>query len=249
MELKLIHEIGAIIEYLKRAAMKNFLVKNEDYVLDNLKRLLTYLEKNNLSNTTQQEVKKTIEELDKKYNENQNLDTIDSYTLERKTEVWRDRILNELENRPIIEIFTDSTLNYKKLISGPQTFFDKKIWERLSNISSNGLSDATLCLLVQAWTPAVMISLRVAEDIIRKYYKFKTKKSPEKMNIGSIIKSLEKIPDVKKNLLGYLNYIKELRNSAEHPDKIFNQNEAERAFHEVINFIHFICEEMSKKRK
>lgn len=99
-----------------------------------------------------------------------------------------------------------------------------------------------------SWTPTVMISLRAAEDSIRRFYKFKVGKSTQRMGWKNIIDELEKINNINKSIIGYIDYIREVRNQAEHPDQVFDQMEAERVFHQVINVIHVINQEMSLKR-
>jgi hypothetical protein len=46
-----------------------------------------------------------------------------------------------------------------------------------------------------------------------------------------------------------LHYIREIRNTAEHPDKIFDQMKTERFFHQVINMIIVIAQELKLLKK
>jgi hypothetical protein len=91
-----------------------------------------------------------------------------------------------------------------------------------------------------------MISLRAAEDSIRKFYKFKTGNDSQNKGWGNILEELKKDKGIDKLFLGYLDYIRDIRNTAEHPDEIFGQMEAERVFHQVVNIITVIYEEMDK---
>lgn len=162
--------------------------------------------------------------------------------------LWRDRIKNELAERKVVEVFTDGTLNFKKLLLGGKSFFPEDIWDTLSDISKSDLNDACNCLLTRSWTPAVMISLRASEDSIRKFYVFKTESDPQRKGWKNILDELSKIQDINKTLLGYLDYIREIRNTAEHPDEIFDQMEAERVFHQVVNMIIVINQELSPRK-
>ena len=156
---------------------------------------------------------------------------------EEKVIYWSHRIQGELNERIVIEAFTEGTLNFKKLLSGGGNFFPDDVWNSLSEISMSDLNDACLCLLTQSWTPAVMISLRASEDSIRNLYKNKTGKDVKKKGWNTIINELKEMKEINPSLLNYLDYIREIRNTAEHPDKIFDQLEAERLFHQVVDMI------------
>lgn len=139
-------------------------------------------------------------------------------------------------------------MNSEKLVKGSKEFFPGEIWNNLSSICKSDLNDACNCLLTKSWTPAVMISLRAAEDSIRRFYKFKVRKNTKRMGWKGILDELEKMNNLNKSIIGYIHYIREIRNQAEHPDQIFDQMEAERVFHQVVNVIHVINQEMSLKR-
>lgn len=147
----------------------------------------------------------------------------------------------------MIEVFTEGTLNSKKLLGGGGSFFPKDVWNMLSIIQKSDINDACNCLLTKSWTPSVMISLRAAEDSIRKFYEFKTGNDSKRKGWKNIIDELSNIASINKSLLGYLDYIREIRNTAEHPDEIFDQMEAERVFHQVVNLISVINQEFPKK--
>jgi ribosomal protein S17E len=87
-----------------------------------------------------------------------------------------------------------------------------------------------------------MISLRAAESIVRKYYKKITGNDPINKNWGDILKELEESKKVKSSILGYLKYLKEKRNEAQHPDKRFTQEESEQLLIKIKDLL----EELSK---
>ena len=136
-------------------------------------------------------------------------------------------------------------------MNGANEFFPSKICKKLLKISKNDLDEAAKCILCQIPTASSMIALRATEDVLRGYYKFKTKKKPERNGWKDIIDELLKkdsngklVHDVNKSLMQHLDYIREnKRNVAEHPDKIFSQREAEGIFLLVIHTITEIHEE------
>jgi len=226
----------------------NVSVKGESLILDNLGWILDYLKECNLSPITQREIGSIIKRFDESYEEKEPLNNEDAEMITEKVKLWEDRIENELIERIIIEVFTEGTLNSKKLLLGGKSFFPGDVWKTLSDISKSDLNDACNCLLTKSWTPAVMISLRASEDSIRKFYVFKTENDPQRKGWKNILDELSKIQDINKTLLGYLDYIRQIRNTAEHPDEIFDQMEAERVFHQVVNMIIVINQELSPRK-
>jgi len=244
MNLNQLYILGGNLEYVRRCQIIKPYVKGDNWLLNVLNAINDALEELNLSLVTQTEIKKLVDRLDKDYDEKQKLKIDDELSIAESVKLWDDRIENELVDRVTIEVFMEGTLNYKKIIQGGKSFFPEKIWNDLSKISKSDLNDACKCLLTRSWTPAVMISLRASEDCIRHLFKFKTSNDPSKLGWKNILDNLEKIHNMDKTLIGYLHYIREMRNTAEHPDKIFNQMDAERVFHQVVNMIIVIHEEL-----
>ena len=248
MDLQTAYFIGAKLQYIKRTPSLNAFVKGDGFIIDNLMVILDYLKDCNLSPITQHEIGDIIERFDESYKEKEPLKREDVGMITEKVKLWDDRIKNELIERIMIEVFTEGTLNSKKLLSGGKSFFPEDVWNTLSNISKSDLNDACNCLLTKSWTPAVMISLRASEDSIRKFYNFKTGNDAQRKGWKNLLDELSNIKDINKTLLGYLNYIREIRNTAEHPDEVFDQMEAERVFHQVVNMIIVINQELSPKK-
>lgn len=248
MDLFDAYMLGWKLQYLKRAPFMDAYVKGEHYIIDNLKQLLNNLEEYNISSLTQYEIRELIKKYEEKYDEKEQLDDEDKNELVERLKLWHDRITNELLEREMIEVFTEGTLNFKKLLYGGKTFFSDEVWDLLSDVSKSDLNDACNCLLTRSWTPAVMISLRASEDSIRKLYEFKTGNAHRRKGWKNILDELGNIEGINQTLIGYLNYIREIRNTAEHPDEVFDQMEAERLFHQVVNMITVIYQELTPKR-
>lgn len=248
MNLQQAYIMGERLQYIERTPALNAYVKGEHFMLDNLIVMLYDLKEFNLSPITQNEIEGMIKKFEDAYEEEKTLTPEDAKKITENVKLWRDRIKNELAERKVVEVFTDGTLNFKKLLLGGKSFFPEDIWDTLSDISKSDLNDACNCLLTRSWTPAVMISLRASEDSIRKFYVFKTESDPQRKGWKNILDELSKIQDINKTLLGYLDYIREIRNTAEHPDEIFDQMEAERVFHQVVNMIIVINQELSPRK-
>lgn len=248
MNLDHAYRIGWELQYIQNAPRLGMEAKGPNSILEKLDWFNFMLGLLDVSDKTQKEINSIVKYYEEKYGENVELDDADIKTLIDKTKIWDDRLRNELSTRKTIEIFKNGALNSEKLVKGAKEFFPEEIWSNLSSICKSDLNDACNCLLTKSWTPTVMISLRAAEDSIRRFYKFKVGKSTHKMGWKSIIDELGKMHNINKSIIGYIDYIREIRNQAEHPDQIFDQMEAERVFHQVINVIHVINQEMSLKR-
>ena len=154
--------------------------------------------------------------------------------------IWQDRVDRELGSIQVIKLFSESSLNPEKLASGAKSFLDKKIWEQMNNIEKEDLNDGCRCLTLQAWTPASMITMRVVESVLREYYKKITGNDSEGKMWNSILDELRSKKSTERSLIGYLDYLREIRNKLQHPDARLNQFEAEAIFHQALHIINIL---------
>lgn len=115
---------------------------------------------------------------------------------------------------------------------------------KISIVAKNDLENAVRCIYHGIPTAAAMVALRASEDAVRKFYEFRTHANPGSDDWKKILNKLLEQEDVRKTLIGHLDYVREKRNEAEHPDKIFDQAEAENTFLTVTNLITEIYREI-----
>jgi len=248
MELQDLFFLGWKLQYLKRAGLYNSYVKNENYIYDNLEAIENTFKKIDIDRDILNRIlrmKKTLDryEIDERITDN------DGNDLNEMVEVLFAQLNKELKELTIFESVKDCVLDKQclvKLMNKEKTsFFDEEVWDELSDIAKSDYSDAAKCLLMGASTPATMITLRAAEDVVRRYYENKTGNDFSEKVWGSIINELKNLPDINKDLIEHLDYIRKTRrNLAQHPDKIYNQREAERIFMEIISSTHDIYADM-----
>ena len=169
-------------------------------------------------------------------------------SLKRNVEIWTSLIESHLKKRRILEPSKPGSLGQEQLYEvskGNTSIFFGNVWWRMSEIERNDFIEAARCLLMQSWTAAAMIALRGLEGILRKYYEFKTEKEHGNRGMYALIEELQKTEGIKHTLMGYLNYLRGIRNTAEHPDRVFNQTEAETVFIQVTGAAREIYQEMS----
>lgn len=158
---------------------------------------------------------------------------------------WKDEISNSLETDfyapPQIDTaFTDKS----KLTSGIESFLKDDSLKIISENAKQDLNEAIKCILYSLPTPAAMITFRASEEVLRSYYEKKTPNSAEGKRWYEIIQELSKKEGANKPFVDYLNYIRDKRNEAEHPGKIFTQSESEHAFMQVIHLIEVISKDI-----
>lgn len=218
-------------------------VKGHNFILDVLERQLPVLEQ--LSNTytslgkLYSSVKDTIVYFDRKYPEKAvflgpqvNIDRKDANRLLKDSEQWINAIINEYSN-PRTVLIRQENIN---------EIFTEKLLSDLDELTRNDLKDSFRCIFHLLPTPAAMICFRATENIIRKYYTKVTGESTNGKSWRTILDELEQDQRTNRPLIGYLDYLRDKRNEAEHPDKRFTQEESERVLLQVKGLL----EELNK---
>ncbi len=176
-----------------------------------------------------------IDEFEEFYTNENNPIQITNYhaqELLKLVERIRGVFLKELEGRQFLEISPSGLLNYSLLLQkGLSTLFTSEgIEEKLSDIIRNDLNEAVRALAYDIPTASAMISLRAVEGAIRELYK--ALKGQEcrlawKDALSEVENELKNRCLESKSLEGYLDHFRNVRNEAEHPDRVFTRKEAE----------------------
>ena len=151
-----------------------------------------------------------------------------------KLKEYRVLFKNELSKKPIVIFKPEGRLDYEKLVEKgiDHLLPDVSILYKLNEIVRHDLEEALYCLCFERPTASAMVALRAVEAALRQLYAaLKPEAKIERIEWKTILDDLKDLLEqhnVKAmTLLGYLNYLRDIRNKAEHPDKIFNQLEAE----------------------
>jgi len=182
----------------------------------------------------EEQSKKDIEKLNKRLKQIQKVVT---ENLIKRIPIWEDRIINELIKIKVVKLSTDTNLNPEKLSLGAETFFDMNIWDKMSNLEKDDLDDGCRCISLQAWTPAGMITMRVIESVLRNYYQNQTSNDPTGKMWGIMLDHLKSISSANQKLVGYFDYLKDIRNALQHPEARLSQFESEDVFHHAIHIL------------
>lgn len=166
------------------------------------------------------------------------LDVAHQLRLKRLMERIEAVVIQELDRRNVAELTPlEGILDYKKLLSEGAKGLLVGGARETPSIVTRDLSEAIRCLSCGAPTASVMMGLRAVEGMVRELHRIITGKKSTK----AWAKLLEEVEEELKNkgeqpllLLGYLDYIRDIRNKADHPDKVFTLREAEQIFMHVI---------------
>lgn len=156
-------------------------------------------------------------------------------------EDWRKllHVNQKTSERKLVKTGLDPEELVKLVNKNPCTFFPENIWKKMTDIEKSDFSDASKCLLSGIATPTVMVTLRAAEAVIKNYYESATGKKARKMKLEEVIDNLVPIAakSGEKKIGGYLHYIRDKRNEAQHPNKVFSFEEAVQTFFQVIGMV------------
>jgi len=235
--MQLTLDLSYVFESCRRAGVvipyQQVRVKGENFVLPILQRAhqIVLQLTGNIATLTPvgQAIGQWTAYLDKKYSERQiffgppfNLDVADALKLHDESQGWILEVLKAYSESGTVTITEE----------GIGKLLTHEFMGKLDPLTRNDLSDGVNCILHLIPTPGAMILLRVAENTVRRYSEKLTGKVTDS-TWGDILTELEKNPRVKKSIVGYLHYLKDIRNEAQHPDKRFTQEEAERVLIQV----------------
>lgn len=146
------------------------------------------------------------------------------------------------------EIFatTPKRLDVQKLLHDPGSLLSGKTFSRLSLLTQYDLREAARCVAFELPTAAAFHTLRATENVLRDFYKIhiRTKRIKDLM-WGPIVQDMQKKHPTKKKkipnadvLLNQLDYIrKQFRNPTQHPEKIYDMDEAQELWNVCVDVI------------
>jgi hypothetical protein len=250
-----LYSISSKIEFLKRAGVGAMVVYENGYVRKGERGYILAvmqwtqrdLEEHGLAKGTIPELKTLIQQFKAKYSrKNLKLDELDQAKLSTLASMIDENVLSDLEKRRLVEVASGGLLNYPQLLSeGIRLLFSNpETTEKLDKIVRHDLRESVRCISFNICTASVMCSLRAVEGALRSLHKTLTSQKTE-LPWGPLsdgIKNLLQEKDIRSpELLGYLNGIRNIRNSADHPGKVFNRGEAEHALVTSANAIEEVC--------
>jgi hypothetical protein len=247
-----IFQISSNLEYLRLSRVDSDVVFSDGsemksgatFILGTMNSLIQNLELYRLAVSEIERFRYLIDEFKNKYTKQyapRKIDAPDKAKLDECIQRISALVCDEIRRKTFFEISFSGGLNYPELISKGivALFNDEKILKKAPKIVKYDLDEALRCLAYNIPTASAMISLRAVEGALRNYYiklcgdnrtiKENWKDVLEKVNILLTEQQLEN-----KELVGYLDYIRTVRNKTEHPETTFTKKEAERTLIQCI---------------
>lgn len=170
-----------------------------------------------------------------------NIEEPDARRLVTLVERLEAAVKQEIVRRNFSEIIlAEGALDYNGLLTeGLVRFLGGAAWQ-LPALVKKDLDEAIRCLSYGAPTASVMIGLRAVEGMLRQVHSKLTgddSKRTWKPLLDGIQEELKEKGVADSPLFGYLDYVRGVRNQADHPDRTFSQPDAEQLFMHAIHII------------
>ena len=263
LEAKSIYWISSHIETLRLSEVGDQVVwkdgseikEGSGYILAVLEWLKMYIVRHGLCKTEVKELNDLIDAFRSKYcaeNASRELDYNDSRELSRCIQRIDAVLQSEFEGRSFFEISFSGLLNYSELLNKgiSMLFSDEGVLERMAELVKYDLREAVRGLAHDVPTASAMISLRAVEGALREYYRVLSEVEGDirmgwKEVLDKVNELIEERGNRSKELIGYLDYIRAVRNKADHPDEIFKKKEAELILIQCARAIEEIYKELA----
>lgn len=127
----------------------------------------------------------------------------------------------------------------KKLMRGIKGFLNQQGFSFLKAIEVSDLNEACSCILIGSATAGEHIALRAAENLLRRWYEYKTGKKLRYETWGTVLNNLVKeYPENKRpKEISLLGYLKQRRDEVAHPQRVSSLLEAETTLMNVCILI------------
>lgn len=231
--------IGLKIRFLQDVK-KGHRVRGRGYVLWNIEQFLNALDEFSLPVTRR--FSRDLEKVAKSVNSSglANLNETYAKRITEGAKKIRDVLSAELEGR-VVFVLTDKRLPVERLFDDVSSLFPDRIFDALPEVARSDFNEAGKCIAFERPTAAAFHLLRGTEDILRHFYKCYVKRQRiNNLMWGPIINHLRnRKTKPPMGLLNHLDNIREnFRNPTQHPEKIYDMDEAEDLFGlcvEVVN--------------
>jgi hypothetical protein len=144
-------------------------------------------------------------------------------------------------------IVTDKRLDINKLLSDVSALFAPKVYGSLSDIAKYDFKESGRCVAFQLPTAAAFHLLRGTEEVLRAFYLFTVKRNRiSQLLWGPIIAELRKrrTPPPAPLLDNLDNIRRSFRNPTQHPEKVYDIQEAQDLFALCIDVVNRMAQLM-----
>lgn len=128
-----------------------------------------------------------------------------------------------------ILVASEKRYNIDNLLNFPENMFMPEVFLKLPILAQYDLGEGFICLAFSRATASAFHVLRATEAVLKELYFLKIKRGRDKLPTwGSMTDALKKRRDADQKLIERLDYIRlKHRNPTDHPDLIYNVEDAE----------------------
>lgn len=237
---------GTAIRYLQDV-QGGYLVHTKGGILENIDCFFKYLDEFELPVTKRAafELEKFKKKL-RKTKENHNLTSNEAEDLQNIMSDLRKTIDAESQGR-FAYIVSEKRVDVKKLLLDISALMPANMFKSLPVIAQNDFREGGRCIAFELPTAAAFHFLRGTEDVVRQlYFYFVKRKRIKNLTWGRMVNHLkDRKRKPSKEVLDHLINIKDnFRNPTDHPDKIYDIEEAQALFGLCVDIIYRMMKTM-----
>lgn len=155
---------------------------------------------------------------------------------------YLDALISVLESETErIQVFTvgEKRWDTQKLLNNVSALFAPRVFSQMHETAQSDFSEAGKCIAFELPNAAASLLLRGTEMVLREYYRAITGSNPSRPDWGFLINELRKTETLNtKPLHNNLDHIRDdYRNRTQHPDKIWNIEDAQDLFGRCIDVV------------
>jgi hypothetical protein len=240
---------GAVVRYLQDVH-EDQPIHGDSYVLANITRFLRAIKDLNLQVTD-----RAAFELTKYYDELKQTDKTATLTGEQADTIVN--IVHDLRKTLHAElqgfdayVVTPKRIDVEKLLSNVGGLLAPDVFDSLPTIAQFDFEEAGKCIAFERPTAAAFHLLRATESVLRDYYRSMVKQKRVKVLLwGPIVTHLRKVQKMKGKtaLLNNLDNIRvSFRNPTQHPDKVYDIQEAQDLWSLCVEVINRMVADLQK---
>jgi hypothetical protein len=240
-------QIGTNIRYLQDCN-SSYPISKEFGVIDNIERLMGQMEELSLNVTIRAsyELKEFNEKL-KLIEEDRNLEDNECSELSKILFNTRHTMTAEAQGK-FAFVTTDKRYDVAKLLDEIEKIFAPDVYSNLPEMAQFDFAEAGKCIVFERPTSSAFHILRGTEVLVRIYYKKFLRKKPERKTWGQLLNELKNKNKGKKPNLITLNHLVNIkdsfRNPTQHPDKIYDIQEAQDLLSVCLDVVNRMINEM-----
>jgi hypothetical protein len=248
LELEDIFRLGSLTQFLLTATQREWRVGSVEpdksgygFILYGLSDLKNEIEGIDWGEDIIEQIDRFINHLQENYSPDDNIKGRDAGNLNRVVSQWQQSIIENLSRETWIKVSNPGFFDVGKAMNQPEHLFNPDVWEWMSERSKEDFIQSCRALAINAPIASIMVSLRTAEDALRRWYEHETGEAIERESWGQVLSKIqEEYGEKGPSVLTDLSYLQDRRNEVNHPDRSPDWPEAVATIYRVRETISLV---------